>query len=99
MTCKVSIGPLPDRQPIPSVHDVLEGLGGNRWFTTLDFIEKAYHQGFVEASSWPLTAFVTPWGLFEWNHMPFWAHERAVVFQRGMEACLEGMIGDIAWCI
>ena len=32
---------------------------------------KAYHQGFVAEKSRPLTAFVTPWGLYQWNRIPF----------------------------
>lgn len=47
----------PDRQPIPRVQDILDGLGGNSWFSVLDQ-GKAYHQGFMEQASRPLTAFV-----------------------------------------
>ncbi len=55
---------LPDRQPIPRVQDILESLGGNAWFSVLDQ-GKAYHQGFMSPESRPLTAFTTPWGLYE----------------------------------
>ncbi len=37
---------VPDRQPIPRIRDVLDSLGGNTWFSTLDQ-GKAYHQGFM----------------------------------------------------
>ena len=57
---------IPDRQPIPRIQDVLDGLGGNSWFSTLDQ-GKAYHQGVMSEESRPLTAFVTPWGLYECN--------------------------------
>ncbi|KAK3525684.1 hypothetical protein QTP70_004904 [Hemibagrus guttatus] len=36
---------IPDRQPIPRVQDILDGLGGNAWFSLLDQ-GKAYHQAF-----------------------------------------------------
>ena len=49
----------PERQPIPRIQDILNGLGGNKWFTVLDQ-GKAYHQGFMAEESCPLTAFVTP---------------------------------------
>ncbi|PIK48803.1 hypothetical protein BSL78_14341 [Apostichopus japonicus] len=42
---------IPDRQPIPRVQDVLDGLGGNKWFSTLDQ-GKAYHQGFMSESGY-----------------------------------------------
>ena len=34
-----------DAQPIPRIQDIIDGLAGNRWFTTLD-MSKAYHQGY-----------------------------------------------------
>ncbi|CAI5672713.1 unnamed protein product [Oreochromis niloticus] len=56
---------LPDRHPIPRIQEILENLGGNSWFTVLDQ-GKAYHQGFMSENSRPCTAFITPWGLYEW---------------------------------
>lgn len=53
----------PDRQPIPRVQDIMDGLGGNTMFSLLDQ-GKAYHQGFMAKDSRHLTAFVTPWGLY-----------------------------------
>lgn len=40
---------LPDRQPIPRVQDIMDGLGGNSWFSLLDQ-GKACHQGFMAKS-------------------------------------------------
>lgn len=42
----------PDRQPIPRIQDILNGLGGNKWLTVLDQ-GKAYHQGFMTENSRP----------------------------------------------
>ncbi|KAL1252662.1 hypothetical protein QQF64_017355 [Cirrhinus molitorella] len=61
---------VPDRHPIPRIQDMLDSLSGSSWFSVLDQ-GKAYHQGFLDAESRPLTAFITPWGLFEWNRIPF----------------------------
>ena len=36
----------PEQQPIPRIQDILNGLGGNKWFTVLDQ-GKAYHQGLM----------------------------------------------------
>ncbi|KAK3754816.1 hypothetical protein QZH41_002132 [Actinostola sp. cb2023] len=55
---------IPDRHPLPRIQTVLENLGGNHWFTLLDQ-GKAYHQGFIHPDSRNVTAFITPWGLYE----------------------------------
>ena len=79
-----------DRRPIPRIQDALNCLKGYAWFTLLDQ-GKAYHQGFVKEECRPYTAFITPWGLYEWLRIPFGLSGAPGCFQTFMESTLSDL--------
>ena len=52
---------------------------GAQWFTSLDLASEYWQIGIDEKDK-EKTAFIIPWGLFEWNVMPFGLCNVPVIF-------------------
>uniref|UniRef100_A0A5S6QSG4 Reverse transcriptase n=1 Tax=Trichuris muris TaxID=70415 RepID=A0A5S6QSG4_TRIMR len=76
-----------DVHPLPRMDDVLDRLGGSKYFSRLD-LRNGYWQLEVEENDRPKTAFVTPDGLYQFKRMPFGLANAPATFSRLMNRIL-----------
>ncbi|KAL5479133.1 hypothetical protein EMCRGX_G022617 [Ephydatia muelleri] len=79
-----------DAQPLPRIDETLDVLGSAQWFSCLD-LTSGYWQVEVAPEDREKTAFVTPYGLFQFRVMPFGLTNAPATFQRLMERVLAGL--------
>ena len=78
--------------PLPTVDDTLAQLTGAKIFSSLD-ANSGFWQVPLEKSSRLLTTFLTPYGRYCFNKMPFGICSAPEHFQRQMEKILKGLQG------
>ncbi|XP_019375045.1 PREDICTED: uncharacterized protein LOC109299027 [Gavialis gangeticus] len=76
-----------DACPIPRVDELVESVRQTNYISTLD-LTKGYWQVHVAPKDQEKTAFATPWGLFQFQQMPFRLHRAAATFQLLMDKVL-----------
>jgi hypothetical protein len=59
-----------EQWPLPRIDDILNGLLGSKWFSTLD-LKSGYYQVAMSPNSIAKTAFITPDGHYEFLRLPF----------------------------
>ena len=62
---------IPDRYPLPTIDELAEFFAGSRIFSKID-LRWGYLQVKLHESSRHLTSMITPFGLNEWQLLPFW---------------------------
>lgn len=78
--------------PIPLIDDILDGLNGCSYFTTID-IRGAFHQILMEESSRDYTAFTAGNFQYRWIRMPFGLTSAPLTWQRAINTILKDLIG------
>ena len=79
-----------DAYSMPRVDDLIDRLGKSKYITTLD-LARGYWQVPMAEESQPLTAFVTPFGLYQFRVMPFGLNGAPATFQRLMDQVIRGL--------
>lgn len=83
-----------DKHPLPNINLILQQLGESKVFTSLD-LRQGYHQVPLAEESKHLTAFTTPYGLYEFTTVPFGLKTAPAAYQRIMNQVLIGLTGRI----
>ena len=78
-----------DAYPMPRVDTILDKVASAKYINTIDLM-RGYWQIPLEEDSRRKSAFVTEFGLYEFNTMPFGLHGAPARFQRLMDRVLRG---------
>ncbi|GBG73210.1 hypothetical protein CBR_g12927 [Chara braunii] len=77
--------------PLPRIDDLLERLGGAKYFSKLD-LRSGYHQLEIHPRDRYTTSFKTRYGHFEWVVMPFSLTNASATFQAAMTTEFRDML-------
>ena len=83
-----------DAEPIPDQEELFTKVTHAKFFTKID-LSKGYWQVPMSPESKPLTAFLTPDGLFQFTVMPFGLVNAPASFSRIMRRLLNGLDGVV----
>jgi cleavage and polyadenylation specificity factor subunit 1 len=85
---RLNAATVPDRYPVPRIHDFANGLADRKWFSKVDLV-KGYHQVPIKLEDQPKTAISTPFGLYQFRRMPFGLRNAGATFQRMMDSIFQ----------
>ena len=76
-----------DAFPLPNITEILDQLGSAKYFSTFH-LASGFHQIRMSQEDAHKTAFLTPYGHFQFKRMPFGLKNAPATFQRLMNSVL-----------
>jgi len=83
---------IPDRFPLPLIDDLFDQFSGDKIFSCFDCLS-GFNQQSVHPNSRYLTAFTTPYGLFEMNRLSMGLTNGPATYSRGMTFMCQDLQG------
>ena len=93
---KVNTVTVKDSYPLPRVDDVTDAIGNAKFVTKIDLF-KGYYQVELSDNAKEISAFITPFGLYEYTVMPFGMCNAPSTFQRIINLIIRGLEGIYAY--
>lgn len=84
---KLNLQTIRDAYALPNLEESFSALAGSQWFSVMD-LKSGYYQIEMCETDKPKTAFVCPFGFYEFNRMPQGITNAPSTFQRLMEKCM-----------
>ena len=81
-----------DHFPLPRIDQIIDSTAGCEKLSFLDAYS-GYNQIRLKVEDQEKTAFITPFGVYCYNTMPFGLKNAGATYQRCMQACLKDQIG------
>ncbi len=93
---KVNSVTIKDSYPLPRIDDIIDSVGHAKFVTKIDLM-KGYYQVELTRKARPISAFITPFGLYEFVVMPFGMCNAPCTFQRLINYTLQELEGVYAY--
>ena len=87
---------IPDAYPLPLLDSLIDVVGESRYLTTID-LQKGYYQLGLTQGAMEKSAFITPFGLFQYRVLPFGMCNAPATFQRTINFVIQDLDGVYAY--
>ena len=93
---KLNLVTIKDSYPLPRIDDILDSIGNSTFLTQIDLL-KGYHHIPLSDRAKLMSAFITPFGLFQYERLPFGMSNAPATFQRIINQVIQDLEGVYAY--